>query len=974
MATVIGDRDVLLLGSSSRALNPLNSGILLTTSAPAFKVDTLGNPLPSTITIKASLIGISGTVAFTASGATVTDNHDNTATLAYSSLTGNSCTITASITVNGQAFSANVTLAKVTDGQQGSAGTSGSQYATVFLYQWSSSTPSNPTGTSGYTWATATNSTYTASDGWSVTVPSNPGTSMLKLYVASVQITATAGTASTVVSYSSASVQAWTQNGATGSNGINAVTGVLTNEATTLAATSAGVVSDFSPAGGTFKVFNGATDVTGASVTYSVVSQTGCTISIAATGVYSVSAMSANQASATLQAVYGGVTIQKIVSLAKSIAGATGSTGTAAYVVISNTGQVFSRANSSASFSPASLTLTATPYGGTATYQWQYWNGSAWANVASGGTSATYTINSGDFTDTRSYRVQATINGTVYTDQTSMLQVTGGTDGINAVTGILTNEATTLAATNSGTVSDFSPAGGTFKVFSGTTDVTGASVTYSVVSQTGCAVSINTSGVYSVSSMSADQASATLQAVYGGVTIQKIISLAKSKAGAIGTAAYVSVSGTGQVFSRANSAASFSPASLVLTATPYGGSATYQWQYWTGSAWTNVASAGTSATYTVNSGDFTDSRTYRVQATISGTVYTDQITLLQVTGGTNGTNAIQSAIAQVYQWAASIPSAPAGSPTYTWSSGNISTIPSGWSSTPGTAPSQGMTLWAARVFVTDSASNATTVFNWSSSAIVAVGYSGSNGAAGPSGASYVTAYCASSTASTTTAPSQTTGKTSLPATNSGGITGTWSATVPSLTSGQYLYQSDGIYDPTTNLVTWSIPYWSSLKVGSLSAITVNTGNLTVSGTIADSGGNWSLDSNGNMTANSVALKGNIKGGDFTGYSWPTSSGKKGFYLGPEGLMLGNTIDNKYFNADQYGNVWAPQFSVVDGSATFSGTLAAGTVMSQNLSSLNATIGTLRTATSGARTEISDNVIKMYASNNVKILHIGDSSL
>ena len=154
-----------------------------------------------------------------------------------------------------------------------------------------------------------------------------------------------------------------------------------------------------------------------------------------------------------------------------------------------------------------------------------------------------------------------------------------------------------------------------------------------------------------------------------------------------------------------------------------------------------------------------------------------------------------------------------------------------------------------------------------------------------------------------------------------------------------------------------------MKVGSLSAITVNTGNLTVSGTIADSGGNWSLDSNGNMTANSVALKGNIKGGDFTGYSWPTSSGKKGFYLGPEGLMLGNTIDNKYFNADQYGNVWAPQFSVVDGSATFSGTLAAGTVMSQNLSSLNATIGTLRTATSGARIEISDNLIVGYNTSN-----------
>lgn len=552
MATVIGDRDVLLLGSSQRALNPLNAGIILTTTAPAFKVDTSGNPLPSTITIKASLIGIAGFVTFTATGATVTDNHDNTATLAYSAVTGNSCTITASITVNGQAFTANVTLAKVADGAAGSSGATGNQYATVYLYQWNSSTPANPTGTSGYTWATGVNSTYSASDGWSVTVPSNPGTPSLKLYVAAVSITAAGGTASTVVSYGTASVQAWAQNGNTGPTGSN---------------------------------------------------------------------------------------------------------------------------------------------------------------------------------------------------------------------------------------------------------------------------------------------------------------------------------------------------------------------------------------------------------------------------GTNGVSGIQSATVMVYQWAASIPSAPAGTTTYTWNGGALGSIPSGWTDTPGTAPSQGITLWAAKVYVTDSATNTQTTINWTSSAIIAVGFSGSNGAAGQSGASYVTAYCASSTGNATSAPAQTTGKTSLPATNSAGITGSWSSTVPTLTAGQYLYQTDGIYDPTTNLVTWSTPYWSSLKVGSLSAITVNTGDLTVSGTISDAGGNWSLDSNGNMTANNATLKGNIKGGDFTSYNWPTVSGKKGFYLGPEGFMIGSLVDNKYFNADQYGNVWTPQFTSVNGAATFSGTLAAGTVMSQNLSSLSATIGTLRTATSGARIEISDNLITGYRSNN-----------
>lgn len=45
-----------------------------------------------------------------------------------------------------------------------------------------------------------------------------------------------------------------------------------------------------------------------------------------------------------------------------------------------------------------------------------------------------------------------------------------------------------------------------------------------------------------------------------------------------------------------------------------------------------------------------------------------------------------------------------------------------------------------------------------------------------------------------------------------------------------------------------------------------------------------------------------------------------------------------------------------------------------LDAISATIGTLRTATSGARTEIKDNVIKVYDSSNVLRVKIGDLSL
>lgn len=106
--------------------------------------------------------------------------------------------------------------------------------------------------------------------------------------------------------------------------------------------------------------------------------------------------------------------------------------------------------------------------------------------------------------------------------------------GVSAIVGFLTNESTTLAAANDGTVSSFATAAGQFRVFDGLAEVTGAAVTYSVFSQTGCTVAIDAAGNYSVSAMSADNATATLRAVYGGVTIDKVLSLAKSRAGAVG--------------------------------------------------------------------------------------------------------------------------------------------------------------------------------------------------------------------------------------------------------------------------------------------------------------------------------------------------------------------------------------------------------------------------------------------------------
>lgn len=224
------------------------------------------------------------------------------------------------------------------------------------------------------------------------------------------------------------------------------VNGYLTNESHTVATASDGSGGSFTGAGGTFVVRKGTVDKTGAGPAYSVVGTPtgGLSISInASSGVYTVSGMSGDAGQATLRAVYDGVTIDRVYSLAKAKAGAPGADGD----------------------------------------------------------------DGGD-----------------------------GVDGVSPTTAFLTNESHVVATASDGSGGDYSTAGGTLKVFVGATDVTTSS-TFSVVGTPtgGLSISINaTSGVYTVTGMTSDAGQATLRAVHGGVTIDKVYSLAKAKTGAAG--------------------------------------------------------------------------------------------------------------------------------------------------------------------------------------------------------------------------------------------------------------------------------------------------------------------------------------------------------------------------------------------------------------------------------------------------------
>jgi hypothetical protein len=541
------------------------------------------------------------------------------------------------------------------------------------------------------------------------------------------------------------------------------------------------------------------------------------------------------------------ITSQVITKVAD---GSSGTSGVATFVVVSTTSQVFSRATSAATFAPTSITLTATPYGGTATYQWQYWSGAAWTSI-SGATAATYAVASSAFTDARTFRVQATIGGVVYTDEMTLVQVTGGTNGVSAITGFLTNESATLAATAAGVVTDFSQGAGTFKVFEGVTDRTGTSVTYSVADQSGCTVAITTAGAYSVSAMSTDAATATLQAVYGGVTIQKVLSLAKAKVGAAGSTGN-SVA-TAFLFKWATAQPSLPTGTSEFTwasgaNTSYTG--TDSWYISAAAAGGNPGTAGiqlwvVSKQLVVAAGTATSTVAYTTGAVL----------VAYAINGANGAPGIKSKVVTAYQWANGPAPTAVGSAIFTWAQNDYDNPPSGWTKNKTNAPALGYTMYEAGVSIVESSGAATSTVDWTTATIVGVAYMSTAGAQGTSGNSAVFAYSVidGNTLNSTPA-SVTVDGTALPTTGTWGETRAWSATPGVPTAGQSLFQSNGIFNATTNKTTWGAPFLASLRVGSLSAVSTNTGSLTVGGTISSANGKFSVDVNGKVIMGDAEMR------------------------------------------------------------------------------------------------------------------------
>ncbi|MDY0197646.1 MAG: hypothetical protein RBR68_07510 [Tenuifilaceae bacterium] len=105
--------------------------------------------------------------------------------------------------------------------------------------------------------------------------------------------------------------------------GIHAVSGFLTNENHTVAAAADGAGYDLTGAGGVFKVYNGITEVTNQCDFSGGATKSELTLTISSAGVYSLSGPSwtSNSETFTLNATYNGVTISKVYTITKSLAG-----------------------------------------------------------------------------------------------------------------------------------------------------------------------------------------------------------------------------------------------------------------------------------------------------------------------------------------------------------------------------------------------------------------------------------------------------------------------------------------------------------------------------------------------------------------------------------------------------------------------------------------------------------------------------
>ncbi|WP_024296638.1 beta strand repeat-containing protein [Methylomicrobium lacus] len=253
-------------------------------------------------------------------------------------------------------------------------------------------------------------------------------------------------------------------------------------------------------------------------------------------------------------------------------------------------------------------------------------------------------------------------------------------------------------------------------------------------------------------------------------------------------------------------------------------------------------SDGTNGTNGTNGTDGTDS-IYVLLSNAAHTVPTDST-------GNNGDYFGSGTIVRVYEGATELTYDGVGASTGTWNATGTGTSITVGSKTDGGSylifgAASAMTANTASISIAVSGKRANgTAFSQTvtqtlskskqgstgaTGATGPAGVNGSSGATGTPGDSSRTCYTKTTLTSLASTPTTitTSGSTSFPAINSWGTGTSWQGTPPAIAAGELLFQSDGVYSAATGNTVWNVPYLSSLKVGSLSAITTETGTLSI---------------------------------------------------------------------------------------------------------------------------------------------------
>lgn len=594
-----------------------------------------------------------------------------------------------------------------------------------------------------------------------------------------------------------------------------------------------------------------------------------------------------------------------------------GTNGVSAQYIVVNGEQAFKFLAGQTIPTSTSITLTASLFGGLTDYTWQYYDGDDWVNLSGTINTSSYTLTYNDSAwDGNSLRVRC-----LSADKFDEITVIKLFDGTNALSGFLTNESFTAPTLSDGSNPVFTGSGGTFKVFSGTNDVT-AEATLTIVGGSGTSTVTYTlngltmtltesNGQYTIegSGWNTDTQTFILRASYAGATIDKVYSISKAKSGINGTngsaginAKSVSLVGTYQAVEYTSADTRVAPASITFTATAQNVVSPYYRFYINDVAQGSGFATGNTFNYnTVPTSYFSAPIRVKVEVkegSSTGTlVATDQTSVFAIKPGASTLIAILSNEAHT------VPTDPDGnSPDFTGSGTTIkvyegveeltyesgtgfpsvagrfriepassyisSAVISGSGSTTATVQAAtSMTANSATITyvikVRNSVSQNTTITKVQSFSKSRAGTTGPTGPTGPTGnqARIIYTKLTSGNAwNSVTTPFNTTGSSGVPTSENSltwwGQSADWSNTVVIINTNEILYQVNGIYNPATNQTTWyGPPYLSSLKVGSLSAITVNTGALTVNNSLT-------LGTSGKLITAGTGYGGN---GIFLGY-------------------------------------------------------------------------------------------------------------